>query len=127
MTRTKKEKPQSLKTLTNEQILAALNLIQGDGHTIWKVEAFEKIWPTWAVQRFSQEIESDTSSPMSTVFGHSGEVIAKLFGIYGLTVLYGIASDLGVKYESKFGRGSQAREIDEAVRKHFAHLTGVTT
>lgn len=117
----KKKTHLSFKDLSKEQVIAALDLIGGDGHTVWKASAFEKIWPEWAVNEVSKEIESDTSDPRSTIFGHSGEVIAKLIGVYGLDVLYRHSGDgLAARSERYSSVYRATRDHRAAIRSYCA-------
>ncbi len=109
-----------IRKLTPKQILAACDLIKGDGHMIWKPSAFSRIWPNSAVISVMRRHESDTNSPMSTIFGHDGEILDSCAGVYGLSVLAYICVAFEIESEGKLGRGWQARAYDKAIREHFS-------
>ena len=117
-----------IRALSDEQILKALDLINGDGHSIKYTRALIEVcgWPEELANAVSKEIESDTSDPKSTIFDKDGNIVEKCYGWYTLSVLMAIASALDVEYRGTIGRGFQARAIDEALREHFKKKEEVT-
>ena len=99
-----------------EQILALMPHL--DGHTIFSPDIL-KDFPVDLQTRFTREHVSDRSNPKGTLFRSDGVVLPKLMGVYGLQVLQCICDDLGLVYQRSFGRGSQARACQEAIRRHF--------
>lgn len=99
-----------------------------DGHTIFAPAAFTDLgFPQDLIDRFTTVHTSDTSNPKATIFTPTG-VADSLKGVYGLSFLYGVAGALGVQYEGKLGRGSQAHAIQFALGKYFSeqdNLAGV--
>jgi len=108
-----------LEKLTRDEILAACDLIKGDGHTVWKPEAFLRIWPKEAVKKVAHVVESDGSAK-GTLFGNDGQIIWKCMGVYGLDVLGALCSVVGAEARGCLGRGFQARAYDEAIRAKLA-------
>jgi hypothetical protein len=92
-----------------------MKTIASDGHTIWKSSVLEKAGAGAFVERFAETIESSTDDPKYAVF-HDGKLVEKLTGVYGLRVLGGICHDLGLSYEDKLGRGSQACSYTTAIQ-----------
>jgi len=106
--------------LTAEQVLAICDVIDGDGHTIFKPEAFLKAGtPSAVVDEMCETIKSDTSDPRSTIFDNDGNVMAKLRGVYGLRFLSRIARSFNIDSPGCLGRGFQARALTKAIREHF--------
>jgi len=85
--------------------------------SIFKPEAFtDKGAPSALIEEVKQVYVSDTSSP--TIFGHDGEIIECLYGVYGLTLLERIANDLKADTavaDRKYGRGFRARALQAAI------------
>ena len=109
----------TIKELSKDKILAAVDLINGDGHTIFKPEAFVKAgWPQELVDQYTQTIKSNLNDPKACIFVE-GKVVKQLKGIYGLVLLDRINSALGLEGSTKLGRGSQARELSEHIVEHL--------
>jgi len=102
--------------ITKEQkrILAdLLEHIGYDGHTIWEPSILAK-FPKAVQRRFVRVYRSD-GTPKGSIF-RDGRVVKETMGVYGLNLLRGIASDLGLKYDGNvFGRGTEARNISSAL------------
>lgn len=99
-------------------VLAAINMC--DGHTIFKPEGFTKLGvPQEIVDANTRCYDSDGSDKGSITDLKTGLKVDHMTGVYGLSMLFNIANTLKIPYESKMGRGFQARAIQEAVRKHF--------
>jgi hypothetical protein len=103
-----------------EEILKALDIIGGDGHTIFKREAFEGTLPASFIDKYVKEHKSG-SHPKERIFASGGEV-PSLVGVYGLSLLYGLRRIVGADFpeEGPFGmrgRGSQAMELTENIRR----------
>ena len=90
-----------------------LETIGGDGHTIWKASIL-KSFPEAIQKRFIRIIESDGSYKGS--IWNDGEMVDKLEGIYGLSLLGAICQDLNLEYEGKIGRGFQAQSYTDSIR-----------
>lgn len=116
-----------LTNLTAEQVMKAVDYIDGDGHTVYKKEVLIDTcgWPGETASAVCHEIHSDMSDPKSTLFGNDGRPLDKLYGWYCLDLLSSLASALNVKYEHCMGRGFQARKITEALREHFKEPASV--
>jgi hypothetical protein len=61
---------------------------------------------------------------MSTIFGHNGEIIKSIQAIYGLDLLRWLRSVFDVTHKGVFGRGREARLIQEALKKKFSGKLG---
>ena len=101
----------------------AMELIDGDGHTIYSPEfLIKRGYSVEFVRNITVRHESDYSSGKSTIFGADGAPVDSLLGVAALTFHYAVAHELGLyegkDYESYNGRGFQARAIAEAVKKH---------
>lgn len=96
-------------------IVALLADIGSDGHTIFVPEVL-KDFPAELRARFTRTYHSD-GSPKGSITGSNGQLIDSLNGVYGLDVLRGICSDLGLGYEVKMGRGFQAAACTSAIEK----------
>lgn len=92
-----------------------------DGHTIFKPEGLiEDGLPKEFVDKWTREHKSDSSSPKSTIY-FEGQVVRSLEGVYGLQLLYDIASILQLDYPTAMGRGTQAMLIIKAIRESLAN------
>lgn len=106
-----------VKALPPETVLAAADLC--DGHTVFKPEAFLTAGlPAPVVTHLTRTYRSD-GSPKGTLFVN-GEPVAELAGVYGLDLLRFLAGALDVEYARALGRGFEARNIQDALRRHFA-------
>lgn len=86
-------------------------VIIGDGHTIFGPEFYKGFDVSHLVRNHAS---GDT--PKSTIFDtQTGEPMKELMGVYNLQFLYWLASEAGVSYREAFGRGTQARNIVEAL------------
>ena len=106
-----------LNDLQKTELLAIVDIIDGDGHTIFGAADFEHLLPADLLARFTRTIKSDRSSPKSTIFGPGGQVVAQVRGVYGLTLLAGIADALGLPPSTMLGRGSEARDLTRRIRE----------
>lgn len=98
------------------QIEKLLETIGGDGHTIWKPSILKGF--SEAIQeRFIRKVKSNKKDYKSTIFDNNGNVLDECEGIYGLSLLGTICNDLGLDYDSKIGRGFQARCYTESIEK----------
>lgn len=89
-----------------------------DGHGIINPAALiEAGLPTKAVAYFTETLKCDDTHK-GTIFVE-GQPVDELAGVYGLRLLEGIASALGVTYQPFMGRGYQARAIQAALRAHI--------
>lgn len=89
-----------------------LNLFGNDGHTIYGGEFLtNNNVPTSIMRAFGEEIESDTSSPRTTIY-RDGIPVKSMKGVYGLRVLWSLADHYKIT-SSKMGRGFQAQDLTE--------------
>ena len=88
--------------------------IGNDGHTIWKSSVLKQAGAEAFIKRFEEVIVSSKTDPKFQVT-HNGKLVEKLTGVHGLDVLLGICRDLDLKFEDKFGRGSQACACTSAI------------
>ena len=111
----------TLRDLSPEQILQVVKSIDGDGHAMFKETILEKAgWPPALISQYAETMESDFSSPKSTLFDNHGRPTNQIRGVYGLSLLASICREYDIQYEGKMGRGWQAREYDRAIRAFFA-------
>lgn len=115
-----------LQDLSTEQVMAAVNHVGGDGHTIFDIQVLiEKCgWPVEAALAVSKCYESGNSAK-ETIFGPDGMPLNQIYGWYGLDLLRSLAGVLKVKYEFKQGRGFQAQAIYAAMQDHFKEVAHV--
>ena len=114
------DKVRVVKRLSVEQLRAAVDLIGGDGHTIFDPEAFVAKcgWQKEDIKPFITLYKSDLTDTKETIFTPDG-VAKQLEGVYGLSMLKSCAGALNVEYEGALGRGFEARNITAALRKHW--------
>lgn len=116
---TKKEKTPMWTDVSLDHIKAAIDIIDGDGHTIFKPEAFiEAGVPQDIVERCTEIHESDLNSHKATIF-IDGKPTNALRGVYGLAMLSTMIRDLNIAAEVYLGRGFQARAWTEAINKYI--------
>jgi len=88
------------------------------GHDLFKAKFYTDMgFPDEFVKRFIMEIESDLSSPKTTIYDKDMNVLEKVIGIYNLDFLRGLERAVGVKAEGSLGRGREARNIITALQK----------
>ena len=97
------------------QIEKLLETIGNDGHTIWKASVLKE-FSADLQSRFIKVQKSNKKDYKSTIFDHNGNAIDECEGIYGLSLLGTICNDLGLDYDSKIGRGFQARCYTESIQ-----------
>jgi hypothetical protein len=112
---------EQVRALAPEAILAAARPC--DGHSIFAPRLFLELGLPPDVVAYVTRTHSSDGSPKGTVYVH-GQAVEQLDGVYGLDLLRLLASALGVTYPQKLGRGSQAREIQLALRCHFQQAAG---
>lgn len=106
-----------IRTCGPEVIIQAAILC--DGHCIFDPQAFlDAGLPAPVVAHLTRTYTSDPSSPKGTLFV-DGQPVQDLTGVYGLDLLRFLAGALGVDYARAFGRGTEARNIQAALREHF--------
>ena len=99
-----------------------LDIIGGDGHTIWSANALvEDGIPPYIVDRFTT-VEKSDGSWKGSIFTDEGAV-TELRGVYGLTVIRSLAAHYGVESHA-FGRGTEARQLTAGIRDHLAKEVG---
>lgn len=104
-----------------ESILRAASLC--DGHAILKPEALTDAGlPPAVVQHLTRTYHSD-GSPKGTIYV-DGRAVKMLAGVYGLDALRFLAAGLGVDYRPAIGRGSEAANIQAALRQHLSAKPG---
>lgn len=97
---------------SSDVLRAVLEVIEGDGHTIFKPEAFlDAGVPDSLVAEHTRRYTSNPDDPKLTIFDADGKAIPALLGVYGLTVLWAIQADIGAEGSSKSGRGFLARQL----------------
>lgn len=103
----------------HRELIASLNeKIGHDGHTIWEPSVLES-FPVALQERFIEDHSSD-GTVKGSITDNSGAMVEELKGVYGLDVLRAIVQDLGLKAESKFGRGFQATAYSRSIEDWLA-------
>jgi len=99
---------------TKEHIKKALEdqVIFGDGHGIYSPDIYEG----FDVSSLIHTHKSD-GTPKGTIFADDGSIMEESHGVYNLTFLNRLVNQLGLEYRSAFGRGTEARNMVEAIRK----------
>jgi hypothetical protein len=100
-----------------EKLLQAVK--KCDGHSIFLSEGFDDLLPQSLVDRHTRVYTSDFSYPTGTIFGPDGKELKELRGVYGLSLLRAIAEAFDLDWPDSFGRGTEARNIQAAIREHF--------
>lgn len=113
---TKKKEIVRFNASMKPKIKALLETIGNDGHTIWKPTVL-KSFPKAIKERFIKVQKSNKKDYKSTIFDNNGNAMDEIEGIYGLSLLGTICNDLGLEYDSKIGRGFQARCYTESIEK----------
>lgn len=110
--------PSRFNEAQREAILALLETIGGDGHSVYDPQLLQA-FPQELQKRFTRTIKSDRSHWKSTLYDGKGNVIKSIRAFYGLTVQECIVRDLGLTMGSFMGRGFQAQAAYAAIRTHF--------
>ena len=116
MTKTTKKEIVRFDSSMKPAIRALLKTIGNDGHTVWKPSIL-KGFSEGIRSRFVRTIKSNKKDYKQTIFDNNGNAIDEMEGIYGLGLLGTICNDLGLDYESKIGRGFQARCYTESIQQ----------
>ena len=87
--------------------------IVDDGHTIYAPFLYEG----FEVDHLIGTHYSDRSSYKSTLTDNAGNVIDSVEGINNLAFLFWLADEVGIEFRTMHGRGSQAQEIVEQLKK----------
>ena len=96
-----------------------LDIIGGDGHTIWSAPALINDGvPAYIIDTFTTVEKSAGSWKGSITSTETGDLVEELRGVYGLTVIRSLGRHYGVTSD-KFGRGSEARELTDGIRRHL--------
>ena len=116
MSRSHQRAAVALRQLPAAVILKAADLC--DGHSILDPQAFiDAGLPSAVVKHVTQTHTSDGT--LKGTVHIDGQPVEQVEGVYGLHLLEFIALVLNVEYRRCFGRGSQARAIQQALREHF--------
>lgn len=111
------------KALAPEIILAIARVSGTDGHSVFKPEAYQQAgMPAELLAHFTVKIVSDQSDPKYMVYGHDGNVIPELTGVYGLNVVESICNAFDLQPGSYLGRGFRAQAAYRAIREKFGTL-----
>jgi hypothetical protein len=108
---------QAIRETPPEVLLRAASIC--DGHTIFDPQAFRDAGlPESVVAHVNRRHESSGKDPKSTLFVR-GLTVPAIEGVYGLQLLRLLAGALHVEYPHSYGRGTEARNIVAALRKHL--------
>jgi hypothetical protein len=111
----------SFANLPAAQLLSIIDGLGGDGHGIYDTTFLDKLGvPDEYVKDVADVHESSKSNPKGMIFGPDGKVRKHMIGIYSLSLYRRIANDLGCPGSDKFGRGSEARDLDAQIRAKLA-------
>ena len=100
--------------ITKELVAEAIDkeIIIGDGHAIFYSKFYESLFDVSHLVRN----HASGNEPKYTIYDtETGEPMTELMGVYNLDFLYWLAKETGVTYREAFGRGTQARNIVEAL------------
>lgn len=106
-----------------KNVRSVQDVIDGDGHSIYKSDwLIQQGLPEELVRGIEREFKSDYSSAKSTIFDGNGNMVDSMTGVSALQLHYEIAAWLllegGVDYnDTLLGRGFQAKELAQAIRK----------
>jgi len=119
MTKTAKRPTFSWANTTAADQAKVLDLIGGDGHTIWSPVALKNDGcSAYIIDAFTTVEKSDNSYKGSIFSSETGERQESMTGLYGLTLIRSLARHYGVS-SSKLGRGSEARELTAGIQRHL--------
>ena len=90
-----------------------------DGHSILKPEALLSAGLLAEVVEHLTTTHRSDGTPKGTLFV-AGQAVSELRGVYGLHALRFFATALDVEYRRALGRGFEAANIQNALRRHFA-------
>lgn len=95
--------------------------LDGDGWTIYKPQFYYNMGlPKEFVDQFNERHDSGNTFK-STITNDDGEVLKFTMGVYNLTILYGIAKELGCETGSPFiGRGYTARWLVDQIQSKLS-------
>lgn len=96
-------------------LVKILDVINGDGHTIFLPGAFIKAGLSRKVVDWFTEVYPTGMEPTSVLTNETG-IIPFVRGIYGLDLLRVIAGKFSV-YSTALGRGFEARELTEKIKE----------
>ena len=119
MPTTSKRAAFSWTNVSPEQQSKLLDVIGGDGHTIYSADALKEQIDAYVIDRFTTVEKSDGSWKGSITSSETGELVSELRGVYGLTVIRSLAAHYGVTSHA-FGRGTEARQLTAGIRDHLA-------
>lgn len=126
MSTTKKEKPVPVvlnlaSPLIRKaiSILMSSDVIGGDGHGIFRIDAIVEEHPEIeAIAMWLKQLERKHKSdgtPKGTLFNDRGEPLLFLIGVGCLDVHHALAREMRVTFMEAYGRGTEARRIQTAV------------
>lgn len=115
--RAKRPAPFSWDNVSLEDQVKVLDMFGDDGHSILNADTLraDSEIPTSVIDAFERVEKSDSSYKGSIFSSETGERMSELKGIYCLTVIRSLAGYHGIR-SSKFGRGSEARELTAGLR-----------
>ena len=117
------------RTLTAKEVKSIMNTLDGSGHDIMKPKyLIERGVPSDVVESLTMKFHSDMTEQArlnrefrqangkNSIFVN-GELVESLTGVYSLSLYEYACRILNLTYESKFGRGSQARVCHAALQQ----------
>jgi len=108
--------------VSRDQQAKLLDVIGGDGHTIWSADALKADGLDAAmIDAFTTVEKSDGSWKGSIFSSETGELQPELRGVYGLSVIRSLASHYLVT-SAAFGRGTEARQLTQGIRERMDEI-----
>ena len=105
------------RTLTAKEVKSIMNALDGSGHDIMKPKyLIERGVPSDVVESLTMKFHSDMTDGKNSIFVN-GELVESLTGVNSLSLYESACRILNLTYESKFGRGSQARVCHAALQQ----------
>lgn len=105
--------------LEKEVVGKVVNVINGDGWSIYSPDTFIQLGMTREQLEPYIEVHKSGKSPKEMIFNKEGQLVKKMEGIYGLDLLQGLLRELGLDHNCvSLGRGFRAREFCERLREY---------
>ena len=105
--------------LPADTLISVCKFLRGDGHAVWKAEAFADLLPAEYIESVSDTYESD-GSLKGSIFTSDGDMLVSTTGVYGLTLYRRINADLGLPSSRMGGRGFEAQDLNRQIREHLS-------
>ena len=104
-------------TPTLADVRAVLEVAADDGHSLLPPQLLLDAGANPVLVRGFTTTHKSDGTPKGTIFDPQGKIVASMEAVYTLPLLQGVARRLGLKWEGKLGRGFEAREVTQSLRK----------